>query len=120
MLCMKCGREVDAEQVFCADCLAEMEKYPVKPGTVVTLPQRPAQNPAKKQSGRRHPALPLEEQVTRLKKRLIATGVALALALAMVAGLCALLVTQYLNGADKLLPGQNYSSATSTQPGGAN
>lgn len=117
MLCMKCGREIEAEQVFCGECLAEMEKYPVKPGTVVTIPLRPAPNQQKKQAGhRRHPAAPLEEQVKRLKKRLTAAYVALALTFALAAGLCGVLVAGYLDGADELRPGQNYSSASSTQP----
>ena len=35
MSCMKCGKEVSEDQVFCPECLAEMERYPVKPGTPV-------------------------------------------------------------------------------------
>lgn len=117
MLCMKCGREIDAEQVFCPECLADMEKYPVKPGTVVTIPRRPASNQSKKQANhRRHPAIPPEEQIKKLKKRVTALTLALALTLAAVVGLCARMVSQYLEDGDKLLPGQNYSSASSTQP----
>lgn len=37
MTCLKCGRESD--QTFCKSCRDEMEKYPVKPGTVIQLPQ---------------------------------------------------------------------------------
>ena len=40
MYCMKCGREIEDGQAFCGDCLAVMEKYPVKPGTAVILPKR--------------------------------------------------------------------------------
>ena len=40
MNCMKCGREIDEAQAFCAGCLEEMEKYPVKPDVVVKLPNR--------------------------------------------------------------------------------
>ena len=42
MNCMKCGKETDASQVFCGECLAEMEKFPVKPDAPVHLPQRPS------------------------------------------------------------------------------
>lgn len=42
MTCIKCGKETDASQVFCNECLTEMEKHPVKPDTPVQLPQRPA------------------------------------------------------------------------------
>lgn len=38
--CLKCGREIEEGQVFCNDCLVQMAKYPVKPGTAVQLPSR--------------------------------------------------------------------------------
>jgi len=38
MSCMKCGKETDGGQVFCDSCLEVMERYPVKPDTVVQLP----------------------------------------------------------------------------------
>ena len=40
MSCMKCGRKLGSSQVFCEECLEKMEKSPVNPNTVVTLPQR--------------------------------------------------------------------------------
>ena len=40
MNCMKCGREISDDNVFCTDCLLEMEKYPVDSGVVVLLPRR--------------------------------------------------------------------------------
>jgi len=113
--CMKCGRELKPGTVFCEGCLAEMEKYPVKPGVVVLLPHRPAQNP-KNPGRRKHPVVPLEEQVARLKKRLRDTIIALVLALAALAGTGWFAVTQYLeNQEEGLLPGQNYSSESSDQ-----
>lgn len=116
MQCMKCGREAEAERVFCAECLANMEKYPVKPGTVVQLPPRTPQAPAKKQpSHRRKPALPLEEQVKLLRKFSRALAAALVLALAALICMGYLTVKQYLDGQGKPLPGQNYSSITTTE-----
>ncbi len=47
MKCMKCGRKFSAEQVFCDDCLAEMEKYPVSPETPVVLPHKANAEPVK-------------------------------------------------------------------------
>ena len=38
--CLKCGKKTEERSVFCGGCLAVMEQYPVKPGTVVHLPQR--------------------------------------------------------------------------------
>lgn len=40
MYCLKCGKETEADNVFCAGCLEVMEKYPVKPGTAVYIPSR--------------------------------------------------------------------------------
>ena len=56
MSCMKCGKETDASQVFCDECLAEMEKYPVKPDTPVHLPQRPAQGKQSPRTREQSPA----------------------------------------------------------------
>lgn len=47
MHCMKCGKEISEEQVFCEDCLAVMEQYPVKPDTPVQIPKRPARQEKK-------------------------------------------------------------------------
>lgn len=50
MHCMKCGIEIEETQVFCDDCLAVMEKYPVKPDVAVQLPKRTtvAEKPTRK------------------------------------------------------------------------
>ncbi len=40
MNCMRCGIEIEDPNVFCADCLADMERHPVKPGTPIQLPVR--------------------------------------------------------------------------------
>lgn len=40
MNCMRCGIKIEESDVFCADCLADMERHPVKPGTPVQLPVR--------------------------------------------------------------------------------
>ena len=40
--CMRCGKEMAEGQNFrfCEECLVEMEKNPVKPGTPIQLPKR--------------------------------------------------------------------------------
>ena len=48
MSCMRCGREIDETQVFCAECLADMERHPVKPGTPIQLPTRNEKSAAKR------------------------------------------------------------------------
>lgn len=61
MNCLRCGKKVEEKAVFCPECLEEMERYPVKPGTLVHIPVRPKQeirNPAKKKKD-----LTVEEQL---------------------------------------------------------
>ena len=38
MYCMKCGKEVGENRVFCDACLEVMSHYPVRQGTAVHLP----------------------------------------------------------------------------------
>ena len=69
MNCLKCGREQESEQVFCNDCLLEMEKYPVSPNATVQLPIRKAASPSRKGQVRRRTVSP-EEQIKVLNHRL--------------------------------------------------
>ena len=111
MQCMKCGRDTEAEQVFCESCREIMAKYPVKPNVVVQIPHRPEQT-QKKQAVRRRATVSLEEQVTRLRRTvalLILLVILLVGAVAAVAGLASDL---YKKSEDKVLPGQNYVTAT--------
>lgn len=67
MYCLKCGKDTKSDQLFCSACLESMEKYPVKPGTHITLPNRSGQASVKKNT-RRHRAVSPEEQVLQQKK----------------------------------------------------
>ena len=85
MSCMKCGKEVSEDQVFCPECLAEMERYPVKPGTPVLLPHRAPITPQRKRRNAKRPRKP-EEQVVSLRRavRLLSVVLCLVLAIAIV------------------------------------
>ncbi len=85
MNCLRCGRETAEGQVFCPDCLAEMEKYPVKPGTAVLLLSR-SENAAPRRAPKRR-APTAEEQLKTLKRRTRLLTALLAVALAAVIGL---------------------------------
>lgn len=112
--CLKCGRPCADDQAFCGECLAEMEKYPVKPGVVVLLPPKEHVRPV---SRRRHAAPSPEEQVARLKKRLVTLRLALILALAAAGVLGWLAATDYLKEEETgPLPGQNYSAESASDP----
>ena len=110
MQCMKCGRDMEPGQVFCEFCKETMAKYPVRPGVVVQLPRR-TENVAKKQISRRRALLSAEEQVQLLRRAVKRLALLCVLLLAAVIGLSWLTVTLYRDGADKVLPGQNYHSA---------
>ena len=108
MKCMKCGQEI-GEGAFCAECLAEMEKYPVKPDTPVRLPRRP--DPALKRALRKKGAQE-DEQVRVLKKQVHLLAWLLILAAAIIIVLSIPAIRDLLEDSISLLPGQNYSSAT--------
>ena len=61
MHCIKCGKETKGSDVFCQDCLLVMQTQPVKPGTAVHIPVRPAS----KKSASRKKTLSPEEQATK-------------------------------------------------------
>ena len=48
MGCLRCGKETQNSAVFCEECTKCMEDYPIKPGTVVVLPQREPAHAEKK------------------------------------------------------------------------
>lgn len=120
MQCLKCGREIPFGHVFCEDCLADMEKYPVKPGTHVHLPKRYEVAPAKKQYFRRPQTTP-EEKVKWLRLQLWIVSVLLVLAVTLggYAVWRAKNTVRYSEGSRA--PGQNYSAApgtATTEPAG--
>jgi hypothetical protein len=113
--CLKCGRDCSQDQAFCGECLNEMERYPVKPGVVVLLPQQQRSKPAP----RRHTAPSPEEVVVKLKKRVLILWVALILTLTVLGVLGWLTAAGFFSSEEtKLLPGQNYSAETSASEEG--
>ena len=110
MNCLKCGRETTAEQVFCENCLLEMEKYPVKPGTAVKLPS-PREATTFRRTVKRRTISP-EEQVRSLKKRVLHLTVALLACIALVLLLARPALSHLLE--DHYKKGQNYNVITPT------
>ena len=114
MSCMKCGRDTEEGQVFCAACLETMAKYPVKPGIAIQLPGRKdAPAPKKNHAKRRQPPT-AEEQVRKLRKRL-KSMVILWLVTLMLLAAAVYPTVEYFRSKQNLLPGQNYSTITSTE-----
>ena len=114
MQCMKCSREIPAGEVFCEECLAEMAAYPIKPGTVVTLPNRPKQAASRKTIGHR-PAVTLEQQVKKQGKIIRTLSWLLTLSTALLIGVGALTVSLLTDDTDRALTGQNYSAEGETK-----
>lgn len=115
MNCMKCGKEIPEKQVFCDECLQDMQRYPVKPEVRVQLPPIPVQTLQKKAAPRKR-AVPPEEKIALLKKAvgwlttsLVAAVLALILAVALLVHACA----PQDDGEDHI--GQNYSAVDRTE-----
>lgn len=110
MQCLKCGREVLADQVFCKECLAGMESAPVKPGTPVTIPTRTAavkKPPVQKQA---KPEEIIQKLQRRVRRMAIWIGV-LSLLLALSGGFMA---WHFVWEERQPTIGQNYSTSTTS------
>ena len=111
MRCIKCGRELKKHQVFCDDCQAGMQDYPVEPGILIQLPKRADPTPGKRKPARVKKPLSPEEKAARLRSsvRLLTLGlIAAVLAFAVTA----LLLLNLLDQRDRQREiGQNYSTA---------
>lgn len=109
--CLKCGRDTVSEQVFCLDCLAEMEKFPVRPGTVVQLPIRKDTASVKKTASRKRSVSP-EEQVKLLKKRCRTLFILLVVVTVIAVSLAVPAVEHLMENNFKI--GQNYTTIIPT------
>lgn len=109
MNCMKCGREIPLGQVFCKDCLADMENYPIKPGTPVQLPTQPAPVPSRRVQPSRKIRKP-EEQISQLRKLVLVLSLSLLTVVLAFAITTSVLLHHIEQNKDNTLPGQNYST----------
>lgn len=116
MNCAKCGREIGNDQVFCPVCLEEMERYPVKPGTVVHIPKHAEEKEEKKAITRRKQMLTPEQQIARLKKKVRWLRSFLVLLL-LLCGLLSFAVGEMVTELDfyRFL-GQNYNTVETHTP----
>ena len=106
MKCLKCGRET--QQTFCEACVREMDKYPVKPGTIVLLPKERAS--LKKPQSRR-PTVSLEQVVVSQRRtiRRLSRGITAMLVLLVLMGI---VLVRLVKDANDPPLGQNYSTVT--------
>ena len=116
MNCLKCGRETNCEQVFCDDCLLEMEKYPVRPGTLVHLPRHKETSVVRMPAKRRAP--PLEDQVKLMRKMIRRLTLALFVCILLILAMAYPAISYFQE--EHFAIGQNYHyvAPTSAAPSG--
>ena len=111
MGCMKCGKKTTGEQVFCDQCLAVMEAYPVKPDVHIQLPNRPGDD--YKIVRKRRPPSP-EEQVVTLRRKVRKLKVWIAILVLILGATGFLLVRSFDQTPEENKNwGQNYSTEES-------
>ena len=114
MECMKCGKETEAAQVFCPECLEQMANYPVNPGTPVQLPTRPAST--EKQASRKRERT-AEQTITDLQKLIRWLTATIAILSLLLCATAAFLIHTLDKQASADIIGRNYTTDTSgTQP----
>ncbi len=109
MKCLRCGRDTGGDQVFCTLCTQDMQKDPVKPGTAVLLPNRPAQQ----RKPRVQEPSP-EEKLSRLRHRLRTLRLILLAAIAVIAVLACLLLFGSEQAQDAQPLGRNFGGTHQT------
>ena len=80
MYCLKCGCETTGSNIFCDDCLAEMQDCPVKGDVAILIPDHPMPDQEKKPKKQRS----ADRQVKSLKTMVRILFVTLILLLAIV------------------------------------
>lgn len=110
MECLKCGKETELDHSFCNACMAEMAKYPVKPGTPVQLPRPSARTSVNRERSKKK-TVSEKEQIEKLRygNRILVVLVLLLLTLCLfVSGLY---VRAFYRRPTRPT-GQNYSTTT--------
>ena len=106
MQCLRCGRETEEEHVFCFLCEAVMMKHPVKPNTVVTIPERSvrSRNPQPRRQQRQ------EEETDQLNRTIMQLRLWVCMLMAALMLCVGVLTWQELTREEKPAIGQNYHS----------
>ena len=116
MYCMKCGKEVGENRVFCDDCLEVMSHYPVRQGTAVHLPAISHSAEKKAAPKKRQPTA--EERLVRLRVVTRWLSVALISSLLILSVTVTLLIhSESVPSATKDI-GKNYNTVNTLDKGG--
>ena len=106
MQCLRCGRETEDERVFCFLCESVMVKQPVKPNTVVTIPERAVR--ARTAPVRKPPRA--EEDTDHLRRTILQLRLWVCMLMAALMLCVGGLTWQELSRAREPAVGENYSS----------
>lgn len=113
MHCLRCGRETEGDQRFCFICESVMVKHPVKPNTVVTIPDRNARpRPAPVRKAARS-----EEDTARLRRTIWQLRLWVCMLLTLLVLCAAALTWQELSQKNSPVIGQNYTAVTDSTHG---
>ena len=114
MQCLRCGRETEGEQVFCFLCETTMMKHPVKPNTVVTIPERSIRE--RVSTPRR--TVRTEEDTDQLRRTILQLRLWVCMLMAALMLCVGVLTWQELTREEKPAIGQNYTSIIDFGGGG--
>ncbi len=106
---MRCGAKTGEKEVFCSECLASMEKYPVRPGTPVHIPMRTV-IPEIKKTPKKKREITLEEQISRLRNMVRRLSAALIAALVIIMLLAGILLVSSLQEKPQTPSPRNYTA----------
>ncbi len=107
MGCLKCGKTMKEDRVFCAECLEIMETYPVKPDVRIQLPNRRTwMTPLKASKKRRPPSMEEQLAILRRRQRRLVIVIAVLSFLLCAAGF---MMTRTHNQPDESEWGKNYT-----------
>ena len=109
MHCMKCGREIGDNQVFCANCLELMEQNPVRHDVVVQIPIRKDASVKKYTPRKKVPTAEEQIHILKRKNRWLTAIISLLLCISVLLAAMSYYLVRQLD-ITKLL-GQNYSTS---------
>lgn len=109
MNCMKCGTQIQEDNVFCDHCLSVMEQHPVRPGTHIHLPKRALLTDAPKKPVKKKRTLSTEDQLSALRLKVMRLRLTVAILAFLFCVASGFLAMKVLQGTPEPTTGRNYT-----------
>ena len=109
MNCMKCGVEIQEDNVFCEHCLSVMKEHPVRPGTHIHLPKREQVMDVPKKPVKKKRTLSVEEQLSALRLKVLRLRLAAAILAFLLCVTGSFLLMKVLQADTEPTTGRNYT-----------